>query len=132
LQAGDSIIKAKRFVIATGSSPFIPPIRGLEAISYFTNETIFDLKEQPEHLIVIGGGPIGCELAQAFAMLGSKVTLLEGLNLLPKDDPDCVAVLRAQMKSMNILIYEQIEITQINSHPDTGISVCFEFQNTQF
>lgn len=132
LQAGDSIIKAKRFVIATGSSPFIPPIPGLDTVSYFTNETIFDLKEQPEHLIVIGGGPIGCELAQAFAMLGSKVTLLEGLNLLPKDDPDCVAVLRTQMKSMNILIYEQIEITQINSHPDAGISVCFEFQNTQF
>ncbi|HIF0330236.1 TPA: dihydrolipoyl dehydrogenase family protein, partial [Legionella pneumophila] len=132
LQAGDSIIKAKRFVIATGSSPFIPPIPGLDTVSYLTNETIFDLKEQPKHLIVIGGGPIGCELAQAFAMLGSQVTLLEGLSLLPKDDPDCVAVLRTQMKSMNILIYEQIKITQINSHPDTGISVCFEFQNTQF
>ncbi|HAZ7572618.1 FAD-dependent oxidoreductase [Legionella sp. PATHC032] len=132
IQAGDSIIKAKRFVIATGSSPFIPPIPGLDTIPYFTNETIFDLKEQPKHLIVIGGGPIGCELSQAFAMLGSKVTLLEGLNLLPKDDPDCVTVLRTQMKSMNILIYEQIKITQICSHPDTGISVCFEFQNTQF
>ncbi|HAT8179155.1 TPA: mercuric reductase [Legionella pneumophila] len=132
LQAGDSIIKAKRFVIATGSSPFIPPIPGLDSVPYLTNETIFDLKEQPKHLIVIGGGPIGCELAQAFAMLGSKVTLLEGLNLLPKDDPDCVAVLRTQLKSMNILIHEQIKITQINSHPDTGISVCFEFQNTQF
>ncbi|HIG0326541.1 TPA: FAD-dependent oxidoreductase [Legionella pneumophila] len=132
LQAGDSIIKAKRFVVATGSSPFIPPIPGLDTVPYFTNETIFDLKEQPKHLIVIGGGPIGCELAQAFAMLGSQVTLLEGLNLLPKDDPDCVAVLRAQMKSMSILIYEQVKITQINSHPDTNISVCFEFQNTQF
>lgn len=131
LQAGDALIQAKRFVIATGSLPFIPPIPGLDTVSYFTNETIFDLKEQPKHLVVVGGGPIGCELAQAFAMLGSKVTILEGLNILPKDDADCVAHIRTQLEAMSILIYEQIKVQQIVSHPDSGIIVSIEHQGGQ-
>jgi pyruvate/2-oxoglutarate dehydrogenase complex dihydrolipoamide dehydrogenase (E3) component len=63
--AGDTRIKARRFVIATGSSPAIPPIPGLENVAHFTNETIFDNRDKLDHLIVIGGGPIGLELAQA-------------------------------------------------------------------
>lgn len=128
-QVKDKIIRAKRFVIATGSSPFIPQIPGIESAPYLTNETIFDLQERPEHLIVIGGGPIGCELAQAFAMLGSKVTILEGLNILPKDDADCVAVVRSQLEEMNIAIYEQAKVQQIESPPDSGIIVSFKRQN---
>lgn len=127
-QAHDKLICAKRFVLATGSSPFIPPIPGLESVPFLTNETIFDLKEQPEHLIVIGGGPIGCELAQAFAMLGSKVTILEGLNILPKDDTDCVAVIRSQLEAMNIAIYEQLKVQRIEPHPEAGITVAIEHQ----
>ena len=88
LQAGDDVINAKRIVIATGSSPFVPHIKGLKEVSYLTNETVFDLTEIPKHLIVVGGGPIGCELAQAFAMLGAKVTLLEAFSILPKDEGD--------------------------------------------
>src|SRR5579872_3195721 len=80
--AGEVEITAKRFVIATGSTAFVPPIPGLKDIAFYTNENIFDLTEKPSHLIVIGGGPIGCELAQAFLMLGSKVTLLEMFNIL--------------------------------------------------
>lgn len=129
MQVGNQIIHAKRFVIATGSSPFIPPIPGVDSVSYLTNETIFDLQEKPQHLIVIGGGPIGCELAQAFAMLGSKVTILEGLNILPKDDADCVAVIRQQLEEMNVTIYEQAKVQQIEANPDTGIIVSFEYQN---
>ena len=75
--AGDRRIKARRFVIATGSSPAIPPIPGLDDVPYFTNETIFDNRTQLDHLIVIGGGPIGLELAQAYLRLGSRVTVLE-------------------------------------------------------
>ena len=81
------IIKAKRFIIATGSSAFIPEIEGLSSIPYYTNENIFDLKELPKNLVVIGGGPIGIELSQAFSRLGSKVTVLEAFQVLPKDDP---------------------------------------------
>ena len=71
VQAGDTVIEARRFVIATGSRPFVPPIPGLDVVPYETNETIFDLRERPDHLIIIGGGPIGLEMAQAHARLGS-------------------------------------------------------------
>ena len=71
-------IRARRFVIATGSTPAVPPIAGLDSGPYLTNDTIFDLTERPKHLIVIGGGPIGLEMAQAFRRLGSKVTVLGG------------------------------------------------------
>src|SRR5262249_51870495 len=75
---GDEIeIVARRFVIATGSSPSLPPIAGLEAVPYLTNETVFDLTTRPQHLIVIGAGAIGLELAQAFRRLGAAVTVLE-------------------------------------------------------
>ncbi|KTD14749.1 mercuric reductase [Legionella gratiana] len=131
LQAGDSVIQSNYFVIATGTSPFIPSIPGLDKISYLTNETIFSLKEKPNHLIVIGGGPIGCELAQAFAMLGSDVTLLEVLNILPKDDTDCVAIVRDQLKKMNIAIYEHIKELQIKSQENCNITVSFNYQNDQ-
>jgi len=129
MQTGNQIIRARRFTIATGSSPFIPPIPGIDSVPYLTNETLFDLQGQPEHLIVIGGGPIGCELAQAFAMLGSKVTILEGLNILPKDDADCVAVIRNQLKKMPIAIYEQVNVQQIESNQNAGITVSFKHQN---
>jgi pyruvate/2-oxoglutarate dehydrogenase complex dihydrolipoamide dehydrogenase (E3) component len=86
---GDFEIKARRFVIASGSSPAVPPIPGLVETPHLTNETIFDLTELPSHLVVIGGGPIGLELAQAFRRLGAAVTVVEALRPLPKDDPEC-------------------------------------------
>ncbi|KTD69872.1 mercuric reductase [Legionella santicrucis] len=129
LQVGNMVIQSKYFVIATGSSPLIPAIPGLDEVPYFTNETVFSIKEKPKHLIVIGGGPIGCELAQAFAMLGSEVTLLELFNILPKDDVDCVEVVRSQSKMMNIAIYEQIKELAIKSHLDAHITVSFNYQN---
>lgn len=100
------LIQAKRFVIATGSYPFIPPIEGLSSTPYYTNETIFDLQELPKYLVVIGGGPLGIELAQAFCRLGSQVTLLQTHKILPKDDPDLTVKLK------NILIKEGIEIQE--------------------
>jgi pyruvate/2-oxoglutarate dehydrogenase complex dihydrolipoamide dehydrogenase (E3) component len=86
-------VKARRFVIATGSSPALPPIPGLDAVPYLTNETIFDLTARPAHLVVIGAGPIGLELAQAFRRLGSKVTVLEAAQPLAREDPECAAIL---------------------------------------
>lgn len=123
LQADDYAIKAKRFVIATGSSPFVPPISGLETVQFETNETIFNLKHLPAHLIVIGGGPIGCELAQAFAMMGSRVTILEAFKILPKDDVDCVDILRGQFESMKITIHEEIAIQEVTKNADGSITI---------
>jgi len=126
LQAGDIKIQAKRFVVATGSSPFTPPIPGLDQVSFDTNETIFNLKTQPEHLIVIGGGPIGCELAQAFAMLGSKVTILEAFTILPKDDADCVAIVRIQLEAVGIVIHDKIKILEVNQAGKGNITITIE------
>ena len=80
--AGDIEIRARRFVIATGSAPAVPPIPGLDSGPFLTNENVFDLKERPEHLIVIGAGPVGLEMAQAFRRLGSSVTVLEAARRL--------------------------------------------------
>ncbi len=106
LVAGDTTIKAKRFVIATGSRAAVPPIPGLETVCYFTNETIFENRVRPEHLIIIGGGPIGLEMAQAHHQLGAKVTVIEMGTILPKDDPDLVAVVRDRIKADGISLYE--------------------------
>ncbi len=89
--AGERIIRARRFVIATGSSPAIPDIPGLAVTPFLTNETIFDLETLPAHLIVLGGGPIGCELGQAFRRLGSRVTIVSH-TFLKRDDPELAAV----------------------------------------
>ncbi|GAC1387470.1 MAG: hypothetical protein NVS1B7_1010 [Candidatus Saccharimonadales bacterium] len=91
---GSKTLKAKRFIIATGSQPFIPPITGLESVPYLTNETIFKLESLPDSLIVIGGGPIGCELGQALAMFGCKVTIVtHDDRILPRDEPEASAAL---------------------------------------
>ena len=131
LEAGASQIKAKRFVIATGSYGFVPPIPGLDSVPYETNETIFNLEALPKDLIVIGGGPIGCELAQAFAMLGSKVSLLEGFKLLPNDDPDAVKIVRERLLSMGICIYEGINVDSVESKPRKGLSALIESEGKQ-
>ena len=106
VKAGDTIIKARRFVIATGSRPFVPPIPGLENVPYETNETIFQMMERPEHLIVIGGGPIGLEMAQAHRRLGSKVTVLEGMKALGKDDPEIAAIALDRIRAEGVEIVE--------------------------
>jgi pyruvate/2-oxoglutarate dehydrogenase complex dihydrolipoamide dehydrogenase (E3) component len=106
VQAGDTIITARRFVISTGSSPFVPPIPGLDKVKYYTNEDIFELREQPEHLLVIGGGPIGMELAQAHVRLGSKVTVIEGFKALGRDDPEMAAIALDRIRAEGVEIAE--------------------------
>jgi pyruvate/2-oxoglutarate dehydrogenase complex dihydrolipoamide dehydrogenase (E3) component len=104
--AGDQRIKARRFVIATGSSPAVPPIPGLDGVPYFTNETIFENGAQLDHLIIIGGGPIGLELAQAYLRLGSRVTVLEALKALGKDDPELSDVVLKRLRAEGVEIRE--------------------------
>ena len=113
VETGGLRVRARRFVIATGSYAAIPPIPGIDTVPVLTNETIFDLTDRPEHLIVVGGGPIGVEMAQAHRRLGSKVTLLEALTILPKDDPDAAAVVRDRLLTEGIEIHEQARIQSI-------------------
>lgn len=107
VQAGDHLITARRIVIATGSSPLVPPIPGLDSVPYDTNETLFELREQPEHLLIIGGGPIGMEMAQAHRRLGSAVTVIEGAKALGKDDPETAGIVLDQLRAEGIEIAEE-------------------------
>lgn len=92
-------LKFKRAVIATGARPRVPQIPGLDSIPWLTNETVFDLERRPEHLLVLGGGPIGCEMAQAFRRLGSRVTLVEAEDqLLGREDADAARILGHQFQ----------------------------------
>ena len=113
LKAGPHIVNAKHFVVATGSTPFVPPIPGLAEAPYFTNETIFENRTRPDHLIVIGGGPIGIEMAQAHRRLGAKVTVIEGATILNKDDPELVAVLREQLLREDVAILENAMVETV-------------------
>ena len=106
VQAGDTIITARRFVIATGSSPFVPPIPGLDQVPYDTNETIFANRNKPKHLLVVGGGPIGMEMAQAHRRLGCEVTVIEGQKALGKDDPEMAAIVLDNLRAEGIEIAE--------------------------
>ena len=118
VQAGDNVITARRIVIATGSRPFVPPIPGVDSVPYETNETIFDLRDQAEHLIIIGGGPIGMEMAQAHVRLGSKVTVLEGAKALGKDDPELAAIALERLRAEGIDIIEGALAEKIEGSAD--------------
>ena len=113
VRAGDVEIRPRRFVIATGSQPAIPPIRGLDEVRYLTNESIFANRQLPDHLIVIGGGPIGIEMAQAHCRLGARVTVLDVGPLLPRDDPELSAVLAERLWSEGIVGRPGIEIAEV-------------------
>ena len=133
--AGDAEITADHFVIATGSAPFVPPIPGLDGVPYLTNETLFDLTERPEHLLVIGGGPIGLEMAQAHRRLGSKVTVFEGSRIMGNDDPELVAVVRESLTEEGVSLEEGARVTSVSrasSNGSTRITVTAERDGTPF
>ncbi len=123
--AGDYEIRARRFVVSTGSSAGIPPISGLEDVAYLTNETIFDNTRKPAHLIIIGGGPIGMELAQAHRRLGAEVTVLEMFAPLAKDDPELTAIVLDQVQRDGVTIRSGIAVKHVAKH-GKGIRVTIE------
>ncbi len=114
VQAGDTLITARRFVIATGSRPFVPLIPGLDDVPYHTNETIFDELERPDHLMIIGGGPIGMEMAQAHRRLGSRVTVIEGQKALGRDDPEAASVILESLRADGIAIEEGAQVSSVS------------------
>jgi pyruvate/2-oxoglutarate dehydrogenase complex dihydrolipoamide dehydrogenase (E3) component len=114
VQVGDRRVHGKRFVIATGSRPALPPVSGLDSIDYLTNETLFELRELPRHLVVLGGGPVGLEMAQAFARLGSHVSVVERLpTLLAGEEPEIAEQLRARLASEGIDIRLSAEVERV-------------------
>jgi pyruvate/2-oxoglutarate dehydrogenase complex dihydrolipoamide dehydrogenase (E3) component len=113
---GDGLeIRARRFVIASGSSPSVPPIPGLEATPYLTNETVFDLTTRPEHLVIVGAGPVGLELAQAFRRLGVAVTVLEAHEPLAREDPECAEVVLGQLAREGVILRSAIEVVRVEA-----------------
>ncbi len=113
LRAGDHVIRPRRFVIAAGSSPMVPPIEGLDAVPYFTNETIFENDAPLDHLVILGGGPIGLEMAQAHARLGCRITVVEMAAPLGKDDPELAAVVVETLQSEGIRILSGTRVTGV-------------------
>lgn len=124
--AGDYEIRARRFVIATGSSPLVPPIPGLGEVDYLTNETIFDLARRPGHLVVIGGGPVGLELAQAYRRLGSQVTVIEAQNALGREDPELAAIALARLRADGVDIRENTNVVRVERRGRNGVRVLVE------
>jgi pyruvate/2-oxoglutarate dehydrogenase complex dihydrolipoamide dehydrogenase (E3) component len=110
LLVGETKIQARRFVIATGSTPIKPELPGVAAEDILTNESIFDLKERPRHLLVMGGGPIGVELAQAYRRLGAQVTLVTSSRLLPKEDEEAAFIVAERLRQEGVTLIEQSKV----------------------
>tara|TARA_R110000868_G_scaffold313316_5_gene574304 strand:+ start:992 stop:2407 length:1416 start_codon:yes stop_codon:yes gene_type:complete len=122
---GNTEIRARRFVIATGSRAGVPPVPGLDTVPYLTNENLFELTVCPAHLIIIGGGPIGMEMAQAHRRLGAKVTVIEAAHALSKDDPELTRIVIDQLMREGIDILESARITSVEGE-EGAISVTLE------
>jgi len=117
IEAGGREIRARRFVIATGSRPAMPAVPGLGAVPCLTNETIFALTELPARLLVLGAGPVGCELAQAFRRLGAEVDLVDQGPILPRDDPELVAIVRARLSAEGVRLHERVQVAAVEPGP---------------
>ena len=110
-------LTARRIIIAAGSTAAVPPIPGLDKVRYLTNTTIFELKQRPDHLLIVGGGPIGLELADAFAGLGSRVTIVEAATIAGKEDPELVAGLRDGLVARGITVLEHARVASVEPGP---------------
>lgn len=126
VEGGGVQVEAKYVVIATGSVPAVPPIPGLEKVPYLTNETIFELPERPEHLLVLGGGPIGAELAQAHRRLGCKVTLVEAASILGVEDRDAAEVVRQSLLKDGVEVKEGAKAICVDQSDEGGIRLSLE------
>ena len=119
------IVRAKYFVVATGSRPMVPPVPGLTDTPHHTNETIFDIGETVEHLIVVGGGPIGIEMAQAHRRLGAKVTVVEMFEVLGRDDPEVAGIVKDRLRADGLTLLEGAKVVS-TAKTEAGVSVEIE------
>ncbi len=127
IRLGDKTLAAKKFIIAIGLSPFVPPIEGLDSVSYLTNETIFDLDRLPQSMMILGGGAIGAEIACAFNRLGVRVTIIEMRErILSKEDPELVAMLTGIMRDEGVSILTGMRAAQVSQHNNTITTACVD------
>ncbi len=117
LVVGDVRLRARRIVIAAGSRPAVPPIPGLEAVAYLTNETLFDLAEKPAHLLILGGGPVGIEMAEAFRGLGSQVTIVESATIAGREEPELADALRGVLVARGVCLIESAGVRCVEPGP---------------
>lgn len=125
VRAGEGEVKARYFVLATGARAVVPPIPGLDPDRTFTNETIFSLRQKPEHLLVIGGGPVGMEMAQAHRRLGCRVSVFDVGEILPRDDRKNVNVIRQALQAEGVAVYETVSIKKVRYAP-SGMTLVIE------
>jgi len=116
--AGTYLIRARRFVIATGSSPAVPPIAGLAEVPYLTNESLFEFTPLPRHLVVVGAGPFGLEMAQAHCRLGARVTVVERADALSKEDTELKAIVLDAIRTEGTALHERTTIRSIERDGD--------------
>ncbi|TCP60415.1 pyruvate/2-oxoglutarate dehydrogenase complex dihydrolipoamide dehydrogenase (E3) component [Rhodovulum bhavnagarense] len=113
LAVGDDVIRARRYVIATGARSVVPPIPGLGEVPFLTNETLFDLRNCPDHLLIVGAGPVGVEMAQAHARLGARVTLIERGKALGREDPELRALVLERLRAEGVEIVEDAQVARV-------------------
>ena len=113
VQSATHTVTARYIVIATGSRPLVPPIAGLDRTPFHTNETIFADPEKPDHLLIIGGGPIGIEMAQAHVRLGCRVTVVEAATIMGRDDTELVKILKSHLTDEGITFIEGVAVTKV-------------------
>lgn len=110
-------LTARRFVVAAGTTASVPPIPGLADVPFWTNATLFDLAEKPSHLLILGGGPIGLEMADAFSALGCAVTVVEAATIAGREDPELVAGLRMALTARGIVLHEGATVARVEPGP---------------
>ncbi len=132
VQSGNKKLSAKQFIIATGSSPFVPPIEGLSSVNYLTNETLFDLKELPQSMIILCGGPIGIEIASALNRLGVTITIIEMQErILPKEDTELITLLSGMLHKEGVQLLTGMRATKVTQHNDTITVSCIDSNGSQ-
>lgn len=118
VEVNGQTLSTRAIVIATGASPAIPNIPGIETARYFTSDTIWSLTERPERLVVLGGGPIGCELSQAFSRLGSQVTQVEMGDLMQREDTDAAALVKAALQDDGVQVLTKTKAVRCETNAD--------------
>ena len=125
VRVNDREITTRNIVIATGGVPFVPPIPGLQEAGYYTSDTIWELRELPRRFVVLGGGPIGSELAQAFGRFGAKVTMVEQApHLLMREDADVIALMQQQFVDEGIEILTNHRAVRVETNAGTNTLIC--------
>lgn len=133
VKADGQTYTTKNIIIATGASPIVPPIKGLDKISYLTSENLWQLQDLPNKLLILGGGPIGCEMAQSFARLGSQVTLIEkSKRIMAVEDKEVSHFIEDQFKKENIVILTKTEVLEIKNDNSTKKAILSNGESLEF